>query len=607
MNTVITKINRGAYTDDTIVKNSFGGFVLSSHQINVSRDTVAYIEKLDEQSGTAEDVAKGMYWLGLAGAMIMANNKFYYASITWKTNEKSYFYISPENYRDLMVMLPSKEEYQNSFSQGNRIDERSSEQVIRPQQTYSPIIVNQDNIQSILQRIDIFIEDEEWDKADYYCEQALNYDATNADIYLKKLLIEYKLHNVDELSKCTVSFEESSNYKRIIKYGNEEIKSFINKTASAKNDSITQSADAVGESLKSMIFSNDKININELIQYNSKLINARDSFGQIQTKIQKYNDDCKVLRLERATLMNRKNSLGLFSGKARKDLEYKISELTRKDKEIQNLIAQENAKLLGFTSVEEIESRINENQLKINAAQENQDSNTNQNISLTEALELLKNPLVRKEVVQKYPELISFIDLFDCQIGSSVFFGNYHQDTTKQNKTPIEWIVLAKEENRILVISKKVLDYIPFETMLINRTWEYSNVRKELNSTFFNNAFNDYEKALIQNTLVKADKNPMFGTGGNKDTYDKIFLLSVQEAQKYFSSDEARQCYPTNYVAANSTIEKVDRTIGWTLRSSGKNETYCSRVLAGGAIDAAGYTITTENRVRPAMWINIVI
>lgn len=43
------------------------------------------------------------------------------------------------------------------------------------------IIVNQDNLKSTLARIDLFLEDGEWDRADAYCEQVLNFDPYNVD------------------------------------------------------------------------------------------------------------------------------------------------------------------------------------------------------------------------------------------------------------------------------------------------------------------------------------------------------------------------------------------------------------------------------------------
>ena len=50
------------------------------------------------------------------------------------------------------------------------------------------VSVTSDNFDSILERIDLFLEDKNWEKAIAYCESALDFDPKNASVYLKYLL-----------------------------------------------------------------------------------------------------------------------------------------------------------------------------------------------------------------------------------------------------------------------------------------------------------------------------------------------------------------------------------------------------------------------------------
>ena len=82
-----------------------------------------------------------------------------------------------------------------------------------------------------------------------------------------------------------------------------------------------------------------------------------------------------------------------------------------------------------------------------------------------------------------------------AQVGCKVYFGAYEQDNNTSNgKEDIAWLVLAKENNRILVISDKALDCQPYNYLMVNITWETCSLRQWLNDTFFNMAFSSVER-----------------------------------------------------------------------------------------------------------------
>ena len=77
-----------------------------------------------------------------------------------------------------------------------------------------------------------------------------------------------------------------------------------------------------------------------------------------------------------------------------------------------------------------------------------------------------------------------------AEVGDYICFGAYEQDKdTSDGKENVEWQVLAKEDNKILVISKYVLDAKPYNTNLVNVTWETCALQTWLNGTFFDEAF----------------------------------------------------------------------------------------------------------------------
>ena len=193
-------------------------------------------------------------------------------------------------------------------------------------------------------------------------------------------------------------------------------------------------------------------------------------------------------------------------------------------------------------------------------------------------------------------------------VGDVVTFGRYEQDNDSSNgKEEVEWVVLAKDGNKALLISKYALDCQQYNSSRVDITWETCSLRSWLNETFMNAAFSDVEQKQIITSKVTADRNPDYSTDPGKDTTDKVFLLSITEANKYFSTDAERQCIPTAYAKAKGCYVNSDKnTCWWWLRSPGYNSYYTSGVLTVGSVGCHGNHVNTgDDAVRPALWINL--
>ena len=203
--------------------------------------------------------------------------------------------------------------------------------------------------------------------------------------------------------------------------------------------------------------------------------------------------------------------------------------------------------------------------------------------------------------------------LAEANIGDTVIFGVYEQDGSRANGPEwIEWLVLDKEEGRILVISKYGLSSQAYNATNTSVTWEHCSLRDFLNRHFLNDAFSEEEQARIPTVTVRAEQNPGFDVDSGEDTQDKLFVLNVQEADRYFSSDEARRCVPTPNTAAQGacvsiTYESEGRgTCWWWLRQPGRRNNLAACIDEDGSIHPSGYDHSLDDvAVRPAMWIDI--
>ena len=196
--------------------------------------------------------------------------------------------------------------------------------------------------------------------------------------------------------------------------------------------------------------------------------------------------------------------------------------------------------------------------------------------------------------------------------GTYLAFGSYPQTKTGNDDTPIEWLILESDGETALLISRYALDCKLYNEKKEDTTWETCTLRGWLNNEFFNKAFSAEEKQSILQSDVSADKNPEYSTNPGNATKDKVFLLSVVEANKFFKSKDARKCAPTDYAiqqgAYTSDSSKVEgrKACWWWLRSPGSDSDFAAFVTYGGSISDRGTRVNfSYSAVRPCVRVRL--
>ena len=157
--------------------------------------------------------------------------------------------------------------------------------------------------------------------------------------------------------------------------------------------------------------------------------------------------------------------------------------------------------------------------------------------------------------------------------GKFMTFGTY-------DGKPIEWIILSSDSDTYLLISKYILDARPYDSSHQELKWENSELRQWLNEDFYDQAFNDEEKARIVATSPYDRRPDLIRTGNDgmeslvwpkEDLLDKVFLLTTYEAKDYFRTSAACAGKPTAD-AKGKVISSVDSDkCCWWLSSLGNN------------------------------------
>ena len=467
------------------------------------------------------------------------------------------------------------------------------------------------NTAPLLKRAFMFLEDGDWNSANEYCEKVLDIDPENASAYLGKLLSELRVRKQESLKDQAEPFDHNNNYQKAVRFADEKLKSALTgyiehintRNENARLDSIyTRAKNAMSAA-----------NTESAYKEAAHLFESIDEYQDSAVLVQSCYEKAEIARKD-AILSKGKSKMSgevisnyeaaiklLESISGWKDADEKIytcqkkieeikakAEADRLEKERQAEIARKEAEriakrnkkiaiittpivcaVIAFIIV--LNTVIIPNGKYNNAIALMDAGKYGEAILVFEALEGYKDSANKIEEcnINIYGEEV-WNKVKSVNVGDTYRFGSYEQDNNKSNgQEDIEWLVLAKEGTKILVISKEALDCKPYNTSYTDVTWETCTLRKWLNNDFINAAFSADERTMIPTVTVSADKNPDYSTNPGNATQDQVFLLSITEVNKYFSSDSARQCKPTDYAVANGAWESDSGNCWWWLRSPG--------------------------------------
>jgi hypothetical protein len=150
------------------------------------------------------------------------------------------------------------------------------------------------------------------------------------------------------------------------------------------------------------------------------------------------------------------------------------------------------------------------------------------------------------------------------------------------------WQVMETQKDKVLLVAEKFTEKRPYNTDCVPCTWETCTLRQYLNGEFYNK-FGTAHKALILTAELPNQVSAKPKPKGGKNTNDKIFLLSVDEAKKYFSDDSAR----------------ILKGGWWWLRSPGSGGDRAAYVDGKGGAEGNSLDVTSSGGVRPALWLSL--
>lgn len=241
---------------------------------------------------------------------------------------------------------------------------------------------------------------------------------------------------------------------------------------------------------------------------------------------------------------------------------------------------------------------------------DDQYDNSNSNEQLNED-DIYKLPMDMKlgsmRTISEY-SVDTTIDYMD-----TVTFGHYEIDGELGNGfEDIEWILLDRQGNSALLMSKNIIENSNFNLGSTDSTWNNSELRRFINEDCYNAWFDEDEKARILTTNVMTKDS----IGNNISSADKIYILDEDECRKYFGYEDTNghnkriATHITPYLKAtrkNITIESKEvwykGNSSFWLRDAATTPQNVKYVGLAGKLHPEGDTVLENDGIRPVLWV----
>lgn len=582
--------------------------------------------------------------LNSAKVMLVIGSRPEYFTAVWVKNEWSRFlklmkkdrskllipcykdmdaYELPDDFAHLQAQDMSKIGFINDIVRGiKKVVDNDSSAPKKSVVKETVVMQNENgNVRALLDRGFMALEDGEWDKADGFFEQALNFDAKIAEAYLGKLMAELRVHRKEKLRKCEEPFYNSNNYQKAVRFGDDkliaDLEGYI-KHINERNEN-----NRLTETYTSAINAMNSAKTEDYFKAAARAFQSISDFKDSKEKAKECLEKAEAARKD-----------AIFADGREKMYVESISSYEGAIKLFESVSGWRDADKQMAVCKQKIEQlKIKEEEDRLEAERKAEKRRIEKEKTKKKYIRIAKigGPILAVVIVfiiilntviipkQEYSLLVaqygkeSADKLVKIDVGDTYTFGTYEQDNNFSNgKEAIEWIVLAKEEDKLLLISDKALDCQPYNESWSDVTWETCSLRKWLNQDFLDVAFSESEKDKISTVAVPATNNQKYHTNAGNSTRDKVFILNIDEAKKYFETDESRRCAPTDYaVAQGASMDNFYTTYGqeattcWLLRSPGESQEKATSVTFAGSIAFSGNSGVSDDGVRPAIWIDL--
>ena len=499
--------------------------------------------------------------LNSAKVMVVLGTKPEYFNAVWVKNEWSRYlalikngarkmlipaykdmdpYDLPEEFSHLQAQDMSKLGFMQDLIRGiKKISSATEVSHIKPKTKTD----NTNNISAILDRAFIHLETKEWTKANRLFEESLKINARVSDAYLGKCMIDLHVENKESIVKKGKSVLSNKNFKLAVRFAGEQQKRDLQKIVTEIQNNIKQQKAKSKKRFKTVakicliVVVCISLAFGGFVGYKN-LISPMVQYGQATKLLNNGKYDEAIKKFE--------------SLKSYKDSEEKIKEVLYQQAKA---LLEDSNFIDAFKNFEKITDYKDSKDLYVEARYTYAVKSYNDGnfVECAKYFSQIKDYKDSNTYLQKQ-------EVFWRTKGNVVTLGSYEQDNNSANgKEKIEWIVLDPEysNDSVMLISKYCLEYKLYDendhcvgldsNEAYNQSkdrgigWLDSTLRKWLNNSFYNTAFNSNDKSKLRPI------NIIYSMDEGKHLTDSVSMLSLEEAKKLFANTTLGSATGTQY------------------------------------------------------------
>ena len=515
------------------------------------------------------------------------------------------------------------------------------------------------NVTPLLKRGYMALEDEEFERADDFFEQALNQDAENAEAYLGKLLVEYECSTKEELKNLDEPFDDSNNYRRIQNFGSEELKEEVNgyidyinnrnetnrldgiyKQAISKKDRDT--VDSLKEAVQlfnSIDYKDSKEQIKQCeerikeIHYEkgSSLMNGKtissykdaieefkyiEDYKDSKELIEKCNVGINEIYYNKAINFMKKNTMDDYN-KALQELDH-IKDYSDAWKQIENckngineIYYQNGLKLFNNKTIQSYKDAL----VEFEKCKEYKDSNEkikecNKAIAQLEAAKIAAAKKKKRNIgigAAIVAVVVAIVVVFVTVIQPNNHAKNQIAEIQSSSLKVGDTITLGtyNDEDIEWIVLDKTEDSALIISKYILDKKKYNE--ESTNITWENCTLRSWLNDEFLNSSFRSNIQDMIKTtnvvNDDNSKYGTVGGNDTEDKIFLLSIDEMNQYFGSN---RSRKATYTDGSSGWYwLRSPGAHHNLAASVVGGGRVYEIGYDVDHEGGIRPAMWISL--
>ena len=225
----------GGRTEDSVLAQEI-------YETLIGKDLKVFFSRITLEDKLGQQYEPYIYAaLSSAKVMLAVGTKFEYYDAVWVKNEWMRFlsmmknekgktlipcykdldaYDMPKEFKNLQGQDMSKLGWLQDLTRGvmklcGKEEKTVSRNTVRSQ-------TDEINIEKLMKRVMLFLEDGEFDQASSYLDKILDHNPEYAPAYLGKLLVKYRLHNEKELVEKYIEFDSDPNWEKTLRFSTEE-------------------------------------------------------------------------------------------------------------------------------------------------------------------------------------------------------------------------------------------------------------------------------------------------------------------------------------------------------------------------------------------------